>query len=271
MNSSTYTELLEDALLSFMDEKTDEDSIFQQDNAAIHVSKQYKSWFNERCIPLLDWPGCSPDLTPIENLWEYMARKVYGNNAQNVSIMTVTELKLRLKQQKSIKDNNRIPGHCDENKILQQFARLYITSPERIVHLLTERPLFNTCNQVSDVLTKINKILTRHQAFSVDNLYVKLYNGLKHFDDNICQRSFSAEDKDLTNYQDCIQELHEDLIECEGPPDWFEKTNEAVVCQYLNDIVNCHYIKTAMLCGLKPALLLRTFSIGIMQEVVTVK
>ncbi|XP_019892806.1 uncharacterized protein LOC101895554 [Musca domestica] len=172
---------------------------------------------------------------------------------------------------KSIKDNNRIPGHCDENKILQQFARLYITSPERIVHLLTERPLFNTCNQVSDVLTKINKILTRHQAFSVDNLYVKLYNGLKHFDDNICQRSFSAEDKDLTNYQDCIQELHEDLIECEGPPDWFEKTNEAVVCQYLNDIVNCHYIKTAMLCGLKPALLLRTFSIGIMQEVVTSK
>ena len=44
MNSAMSNELLEDALPSFMNEKIDEDCIFQQDNAAaFHVSKQSKS------------------------------------------------------------------------------------------------------------------------------------------------------------------------------------------------------------------------------------
>lgn len=34
----------------------------------------------------------------MENLWGYMARKVFGNNAQNQTIMTVTELKPRIKE-----------------------------------------------------------------------------------------------------------------------------------------------------------------------------
>lgn len=98
MNSTTYTDLLEDALISFMDEEMDEDCIFQQDNAPIHVSKQSKSWFHQQNIPLLDWPACSPDLNPMENLWGYMARKIYSSNAQNQNIMTVTELKLKIIQ-----------------------------------------------------------------------------------------------------------------------------------------------------------------------------
>ncbi|XP_061400945.1 uncharacterized protein LOC133336683 [Musca vetustissima] len=172
-----------------------------------------------------------------------------------------------LSEQKSI-DDNQLIGHCDENKLLQQFARLNIMSPEGIVQLVTEKPMLNTCNAVADVLIKINKIITKSKLSAKENLYVKLYNGLRYFDESICQQRFSAEEKHLTNYQDCLQELHEDLIECEGPPDWFEKTNEDVVCQYYNDIINCHYTKAAMLCGLKPAKLFRSFSMGIMHEVV---
>ena len=42
-NNTINNELLEGALLSFVDEKKYADCIFQQDNAVVYVSKQSKS------------------------------------------------------------------------------------------------------------------------------------------------------------------------------------------------------------------------------------
>ncbi|KIH45926.1 hypothetical protein ANCDUO_24024 [Ancylostoma duodenale] len=39
----------------------------------------------------MQWPACSPDLNPIENLWAIVARKVYANGAQ---YNTVNDLKV---------------------------------------------------------------------------------------------------------------------------------------------------------------------------------
>jgi transposase len=82
MNSEKYLELLEDVLIGHIDINATEDIVFQQDNASIHVSKQSKAWFAERDIPLLEWPACSPDCNPIENLWGILAGMVYANGRQ---------------------------------------------------------------------------------------------------------------------------------------------------------------------------------------------
>ena len=47
--------------------------IFQQDNARPHVARVCKININP-----LDWPPYSPDLSPIEHLWDEMDRRVRG-------------------------------------------------------------------------------------------------------------------------------------------------------------------------------------------------
>lgn len=86
MNLKKYIDMLETELINFTDDKMGGDFVFQQDNAAIHVSRQSRAWFEEKEIDLLDWPACSPDLNPIDNLWGILARRVYANGRQYASV-----------------------------------------------------------------------------------------------------------------------------------------------------------------------------------------
>ena len=56
------------SLLLFMNCLNNNNVIFQQDNAAIHISKLSKNWFKTKNIEVLDWPTKSPDLNLIGNL-----------------------------------------------------------------------------------------------------------------------------------------------------------------------------------------------------------
>ena len=45
------------------------------------------AWFQEKGIQLIDWPGNSPDLNPIENMWQIMKRKLEEKEVSSVTAM----------------------------------------------------------------------------------------------------------------------------------------------------------------------------------------
>jgi hypothetical protein len=59
------------------------DFIFQQDGAPCHTAKICKNWFVEKGVNVLEWPGNSPDLNPIENLWSRLKRLVSAKRPSN--------------------------------------------------------------------------------------------------------------------------------------------------------------------------------------------
>ncbi len=79
-----YQEILEHFMLPSADQLfKDADFIFQQDLTPAHPAKSTKSWLNDQQVGVLDWPANSPDLNPIENIWDIIKRKMRNKRPKN--------------------------------------------------------------------------------------------------------------------------------------------------------------------------------------------
>ncbi|GFV15183.1 transposable element Tc1 transposase [Trichonephila clavipes] len=77
--------------------------VFMDDNATCHRTLAVQDCLDSGGIQRLVWPACSPDLNPIENVWDALGRQVAGRNNpptnKNTLIRALTEEWDKLPQQ----------------------------------------------------------------------------------------------------------------------------------------------------------------------------
>ncbi len=84
VTAHVYQDILEHFMLPSADQLfKDADIILQQDLVPAHTAKNTKSWLNDHGVGVLDWPANSPDLNPIENLWDIVKRKMRNKRPEN--------------------------------------------------------------------------------------------------------------------------------------------------------------------------------------------
>ncbi len=71
MNSGRYIKVLEQHMLP------SRRRVFQQDNAKPHTAAITTAELRSRRVRVLNWPACSPDISPIENIWCIIKRKIH--------------------------------------------------------------------------------------------------------------------------------------------------------------------------------------------------
>ncbi len=73
MTAQKYIAVLEDRLVhQATDWFGNEEGTFMQDGAPCHTARAVMNYLRERNVTVLDWPGNSPDMNPIETLWGIM-------------------------------------------------------------------------------------------------------------------------------------------------------------------------------------------------------
>lgn len=123
INTDHYLRILETNLMPSIEKlHPDGHYIFQQDNAPCHVSKRAKKWFVDQNLNvMIDWPPQSPDMNPIEHVWDYIGRKI-----QNERFFNHESLFLRIK-------------HIWDNLPIDFLHRLVDSMPKRVKELKSKK------------------------------------------------------------------------------------------------------------------------------------
>ncbi len=89
MNAERYLKVLEQHMLP------SRWRLFQQDNAKSHTAAITTAWLHSIRVRVLNWPACSPDLSPIENIWCIIKRKT----PQRQPLTTLQQLETYIRQE----------------------------------------------------------------------------------------------------------------------------------------------------------------------------
>jgi transposase len=126
MEQHIYKGIVENIMLPHAKRKIGRDWIFQQDNDPKHTSGLVKWAMATKKIRLLEWPSQSPDLNPIEYLWEDLDRcKVRKPKNQNHFFEMLKEKCYNIPIAVLIKLVDSMPRRCEAVIAVKGFPTKY--------------------------------------------------------------------------------------------------------------------------------------------------
>jgi transposase len=127
MTGAIYKDLLQGVMLPHAKNKMPRGWIFQQDNDPKHTSSVVKNFMNQKKMRLLPWPSQSPDLNPIENLWEHVERQLAGQRPSNKDKLfeKIKEIWMNIPLDVLIKLIDSMPRRCQAVIDSKGFATKY--------------------------------------------------------------------------------------------------------------------------------------------------
>ena len=80
MLSVNIQDVLEPVVIPFINHRRD--VIDQHDNARPHVARITMDFLQQNNVNLMEWPALSPDLSPIEHVWDELGRRLRRRHAR---------------------------------------------------------------------------------------------------------------------------------------------------------------------------------------------
>ena len=88
VNANTYIQnVLQPVVVPFMRQHFRGRGQFQQDNAPAHNARLTTNFLQRNNINVMNWPAKSPDMSPIENLWDELGRRVYQRRPPPATVL----------------------------------------------------------------------------------------------------------------------------------------------------------------------------------------
>ena len=67
-------------------------SMFMNGNARPHKARIVQHFLQQKAVQTIPWPAMSPDMNPLEHVWDFIGRKI---NQRNPKCQNIDELRIK--------------------------------------------------------------------------------------------------------------------------------------------------------------------------------